>query len=270
MTKSLRESSANIGALVAALAKAQGAFPEIPKDKTVRVKPRSGAQEYEFKYATLGNIIKAIKKPLSDNGIAYTQVLSFDNQDRLYYLETQIMFGPQWISSKVPLIIGSDSGNQQLGSALTYMRRYCLSAIVGVVADEDDDGNLADGNEVKAMADTVSRTAPKPPAPDPISTGIPVGQSLKPPETADELLALVGTNHVVKIDVTMLPDETASDWMSWGKTFMEHARACTKLELAELEKLNAVPLKNMELHAGKMFTNLNMALIKVRKSLEKT
>ena len=137
-TRSLSASRADI---VAALAKAQGAFPEVIKDKVVRVKPRSGGQEYEFRYATLGAIIKAIKKPLSDNGIAYTQTLSFDITDRLYYLETSLWWGDQTISSVTPLIIGDNQGNQPFGSALSYMRRYSLAASQVGPPNEGDAAN---------------------------------------------------------------------------------------------------------------------------------
>ena len=216
------------------------------------VRPKSGGQEYSFKYATLSAIIEAIKKPLADNGLAYTQVLSHDADGGFYVLTTTLHCDNQFLSSKVPLIAEGGS-NQQFGSALTYMKRYALAALLGIAADEDDDGNAADGNEIKAVADK----APKAPAPDPISTG------KKPkPETLEVLNNSSFSAELVK--VKMLPDQTASDWMSWGQEFMAMARlAPDKDGLSELEKANAMPLHNMETGAPKMFTNLSLALIKV-------
>lgn len=262
----MRNQSESRSSLFFALAKAQGEFPEIPKDRTVKVQPKSGGREYEFRYATLGSIIKAVKKPLADNGLAYTQTLSFDTNDRLYYLETTLWHGEACVSSSTPLILGDGAGNQQLGSALTYMRRYALAAILGVVADEDDDGNAADGNEVKSIQEgTKPKNAPKPPAADPISTGI-VGKPM------DNLESIIGLGHNFvpsKIDVAMLPDETASDWMAWGQAFMAQVRAAPTLAaLDELEKLNNTPLVNMKLYAAKLFNNLTIAMVKVRKELE--
>ena len=141
--------SHSISKLMTALAKAQGQIGDIERDRTVKVQSRSGPG-YEFKYATLSAIIKGIKKPLSDNGISYTQVISWNDADRLYYLTTSLHYENEFISSSCPLIL-TDGTNQQFGSAATYMKRYTLSALVGVAADEDDDANAADGNEVKEM-----------------------------------------------------------------------------------------------------------------------
>jgi hypothetical protein len=50
----------------------------------------------------------------------------------------------QWVKSYLPL--NPDKNNSQgMGAAITYLRRYALSAIVGVVCDEDDDGETACG-----------------------------------------------------------------------------------------------------------------------------
>lgn len=272
-TKNQSESRSS---LFLALAKAQGEFPEIPKDRTVTVQPLRG-NAYQFRYASLGAIIKAVKKALSDNNISYTQTLSFDTNDRLYYLETTLWHGEACVSSSTPLIFGDGAGNQQLGSALTYMRRYALAAILGVVADEDDDGNAADGNEVKSIQESTKKNAPKPPADDPISTGI-VGklgvrsEGIPLPVQGDAaVLNDIGLNFVpAKIDVAMLPDESAADWMAWGQAFMAQARAAPTLaDLDELEKLNNTPLVNMKLYAVKLFNNLTIAMVKVRKELEK-
>jgi hypothetical protein len=244
-----------------ALAKAQGQIPDIERDRTVTVQPRLGTA-YHFKYATLAAIIKGIKKALSDNGIAYTQVLTFENNDKLYYLTTSLHFENQFISSVTPLII-SDGTNQQFGSALTYMKRYALAALVGVAAEEDDDGNAADGNEVQAIQQAGK---PNPPAPDPIKTiktTVASGGSIKI-ETKD--IPFNGDS----INVPFLADNSNHDWLKWGQMFMEQARKAPHLiDLEELEANNIAPLKNMQEYAAKMYTNMSMALIKVRKELEK-
>jgi hypothetical protein len=274
----IRSQSTDVDGLMLALAKAQGEIGEIERDRTVRVRPRSGAQEYEFKYATLSAIIKGIKKALSDNGIAYTHVMTFEPNERLYYLTTSLHFGNQFISSVVPLII-TQEGNQPFGSSLTYMKRYCLAALVGVAADEDDDANAADGNQIQEMK--------KPPqaAPDqimePKKVAVPRQSRAAEPVGPGAVQSATGTapskgwddpkfNPIIrKIDVALQDDGETHDWMGWGKEFIATARAMTSMEeLAELEKVNATPLKNMELNAPRMFNNLNVSLIKVRKIFE--
>lgn len=245
--------SPDVSGLMQALAKAQGEIGDVLRDRTVTVQPRSGSA-YQFKYATLAAIITAIKKPLSMNGIAFTQRLTHSAEFGYYVLTTTLHCGNQYISSETPLIL-QDGGNQQFGSALTYMKRYALAALVGVAPDEDDDGNIADGNEIKAMQEAINKTAPKV-APDPISSGA--------------ISVPLGDFTPVQISVPMLKDESGTDWMSWGKSFMELARqAPSKTALAEFEKLNDPALKNMERDAKKMYTNMGVALMKVREELEK-
>lgn len=258
--------SFEIDKLVLALSKAQGAIGDIPRNRTVTVRPKSGGQEYSFKYATLSAIIEAIKKPLADNGLAYTQVISHDADGGFYVLTTTLYCGNQFLSSKVPLIAEGGS-NQQFGSALTYMKRYALAAILGIAADEDDDGNAADGNEVKALV----QTPPKAPAPDPISSGKPAKND-PPPQTKDAIEKIMANINFSAelLPVPLLKDESGSDWMAWGQGFMGLARTAPDAEgLALLEKNNAMPMKNMEINAPKMFTNMTLALLKVRKELEK-
>src|SRR5258708_5425436 len=225
--------SEEVDSLVEALAKAQGAFPEIERNRTVTVQPRSGGHAYQFKYATLSAIIDAIRKPLSEAGLAYTQIISHDADTGFYVLTTTLWFGNQFLSSKTP-IIAEGQTNQQFGSALTYMKRYALAAILGIAADEDDDGNAADGNEVKGVVDK----KPKAPAPDPISSG---KQNLKeaysgdsnqplPVDNIERAVGPIAGNAAILnelglfspdlIKVPLLADESGSDWMAWGQAFM--------------------------------------------------
>jgi len=148
------------------------------------------------------------------------------------------------------------------------MKRYALAAILGIAADEDDDGNAADGNEIKAVKDR----APKAPAPDPISSGPSKGVAVgKPLMAEDNLIDIVGQNFTPElIKVPLLADESGADWMAWGQAFMSMARkAPDQASLMKLEKENAMPMSNMKDQAPKMFTNMTLALIKVKSTLEK-
>ena len=250
--------SPEVDKLIAALAKAQGVICAPERNKTVKVTPRSGGAPYSFKYATLNGIIEAIRKPFSDNGLWFTQVLVYlsdETQIRHYGVVTTLWHeSGQYIRSEVPLIVDNISNNQQFGSALTYMKRYALSALCGIAAEEDDDGNIADGNEIKGVSEKtvgqgyVENVLSKPAPPKP--TGA-VSTSL--------------------IEVPLLEDESASDWMTWGQSFISVARTMPDMKhMLALEKSNAMPLKNMEIQVPKMFSNLMIGLIKVKRELEKT
>ncbi len=138
--------------LAAALAKAQAAMgPAIIN----RVNPH-----FKNRYADLAAVFTAIK-PMHDNGLSFTQTTQF--RDGVFLLRTTLRHtSGQWIASEHPLPLNAKP--QELGSALTYAKRYSLSAMVGVAADEDDDGeatrktNGNNGHAEVAKVDRLSQT----------------------------------------------------------------------------------------------------------------
>lgn len=134
--------SATDGALAAALSKAQGEFPSIPRDKQVTVTSQRTGKSYSFKYAPLDSILNAVRKPLADNGLAISQLLDSGN-----LVTTLLHKDGGSLSGRLPL--PDVEGIQEFGSAVTYLRRYSIQAILGIAAEEDDDGNHAAGNTAK-------------------------------------------------------------------------------------------------------------------------
>ncbi len=127
--------SENTADLATALAKAQGAMGAAKFDKT--------NPHLRNKYASLAAVIDAIRKPLADNGLSYMQTQHI--RDGGFVLVTTLRHASgQWIASEYPLPMGVKP--QELGSALTYARRYSLSAIACIAADEDDDAEGARSN----------------------------------------------------------------------------------------------------------------------------
>ena len=95
---------------------------------------------YKSKYASLGAFIDATDSALTDNGILLFQCVGHENEKPVLFTTLTHAESGQWIRSSAPLI--NKSGDSQgLGSAITYMRRYSLCAMLGICADEDDDGN---------------------------------------------------------------------------------------------------------------------------------
>lgn len=126
--------SETIGAIAAALAKAQG---EIENAKFNRVNPH-----FKNKYADLTAIFDAVRAPLSKNELAVTQTIEVREAGMV--LSTKLMHSSgEWLGSEYPLPMSARP--QEFGSALTYAKRYSLASIVGVSADEDDDANAAQG-----------------------------------------------------------------------------------------------------------------------------
>lgn len=129
--------SETIGALAAALSKAQGEIENAAKDRK--------NDFFKASYATLASVIEAVKTPLAKNGLSYCQIVEGAGET----LSTILMHSSgEWIKSVSP-IKTSKNDAQGYGSGLTYARRYALSAICGVTQD-DDDGNEATGKPKQA------------------------------------------------------------------------------------------------------------------------
>jgi hypothetical protein len=122
------KTSEQISELAAALAAAQGMMENAIMN---RINPH-----FKSKYADLAAIFDAARKPLSANGLAIVQTIGDG------VLHTRLLHtSGQWIASEHPLPMSGRP--QEIGSALTYARRYSLSALIGIAADEDDDANAA-------------------------------------------------------------------------------------------------------------------------------
>jgi hypothetical protein len=125
------KTSEQISELAAALAAAQGMMENAIMNRT--------NPHFKTKYADLAAVLNAARKPLSANGLAIVQTIGDG------VLHTRLLHtSGQWIASEHPLPMSGKP--QEIGSALTYARRYSLSALIGIAADEDDDANAARSN----------------------------------------------------------------------------------------------------------------------------
>lgn len=132
-----------------ALSEAQADFPVLPKTKKVTVKTHDG-KSYSYTYADLATIIETILPITSKHGLSILQLPSF-KEGRSTLITRLLHNSGQWIECELPLRTQRD-GAQAMGSALTYMRRYGMSAILCLATDEDEDGQLADTDHVGATA----------------------------------------------------------------------------------------------------------------------
>lgn len=147
------------GPLFGALALAQGAFQPITKNRTVTVKPE-GKASYTFDYATLDQVLAATVPALSANGLALLQ--PFYHGPNGLELRTILAHSS---GARLEAVTELPKSNtiQAAGSALTYLKRYQVQAILGVSSEEDDDGNAADGNQVQASTPRDRSKPPEPP-----------------------------------------------------------------------------------------------------------
>ncbi len=133
------EKSESIKELATALAKAQGEIGFAMKD--------TANPFFKSKYADLASVVGTIRDPLAKHGLSFTQV-SHDGENAAC-IETIIMHASgEWISTGKLTVPVSKHDAQGFGSAITYAKRYSLSAAFGVASD-DDDGNAAAAAKVK-------------------------------------------------------------------------------------------------------------------------
>jgi hypothetical protein len=132
--------SQDISQIAVALAKVQGLLGPIYKGETAKV------GSYSYKYASLTEIWEQIRSILSKNELSVVQSFVQDPSGSNTFLETMLLHASgQWIKSRLPL--GRHDKIQVLGSEITYLRRYGLSPLLGIVTDEDEDGCMANSEE---------------------------------------------------------------------------------------------------------------------------
>lgn len=103
------------------------------------VKKDSSNPHYKSKYATIESVIDTIEEPLLNAGLGFYQSVKDMNLETVVY----DCESGETLTSIVPLIIAKQD-MQQLGSAITYARRYGLVSMFGL-EQEDDDANKASG-----------------------------------------------------------------------------------------------------------------------------
>lgn len=112
------------------------------------------------RYADLAAVWEAVKAPLKEHGFAVIQIPQFEGETM--FLETVLLHtSGEKMVGRYPLRPARPDP-QGFGSAITYARRYSICAMLGVIADEDDDGNTA--SNVGKGAKPEPKTEPKPPA----------------------------------------------------------------------------------------------------------
>lgn len=200
--------SEQINELAAALAKAQTAMTNAVFN---RINPH-----FKSKYADLPAVIEAVRPALAANGLSVTQETRVT--DTGFVLATVLRHASgQWTEATYPL--PANGKPQEMGSALTYARRYSLAAICGIASDDDDDGE---------------RTSGRGKDPRPIN--------VKPVATEPR-----------RIDVPIGKDGKGADWGSWGKFFVDAINSAPDAATFQAWcDLNADPIKNMAVTEPKM------------------
>lgn len=203
-----------------ALAAAQTEFPPITKTKTVEVRTKTGGT-YTFDYATHDKIRASTIPVLAAHELALAQPLT--NLNGQPAVKTILLHSSgDSIEETFPLPLRPDMTAQEVGSAITYIRRYAWVAMLGLVADDDDDGNHAAGNTVGTASDAAVSKAenPAPVAASPVTQAIQQAQQaqqdLAAPTRPDTPVQIgVGKNGNPKFECVTHVTDVQEGWNGW-------------------------------------------------------
>ena len=138
----MHRSSESIGAIAAALSKAQAELTNPEKSLTATMRPDGpGAAERSFRYAPLSSGLDIVRKTLGQHEIATVQTTSIDQEAGLIRLTTVLAHSSgEWVSSDWPVCpVTETAAPHRMGAALTYARRYALFTLVGIAGEDDLD-----------------------------------------------------------------------------------------------------------------------------------
>lgn len=150
----------NTNGLAAALAKAQGAIPNPKKD--------TENPFFKSKYADLAAVWDAARPHLCANGLAFVQMPSAEG-NKVTVTGKLLHASGEWLESSITGY-AKDTSPQAIGSCITYLRRYQLSAMLGIAAEADDDGNAASVGEPAKKPKTAAQERPS------FANGVPMEQ----------------------------------------------------------------------------------------------
>jgi hypothetical protein len=128
------KTSDNVDKIFPAFVAFQAEMPPVPKDS---INPH-----FRNKYASLGAITEATRPVLAKHGLAYTQGMAI--VDGVQVMFTRIIHqSGQWMEDGGYALNPTKNDPQGMGSAVTYARRYTIGSTLGIITEDDDDGNRA-------------------------------------------------------------------------------------------------------------------------------
>ena len=129
------ETSEKIGSIAKALSLAQAEFGAIEKDKTATVPTKSGGK-YSYTYADLASVLDATRKAMAAHGLTLLQPTTAEGQ-KVTVTTLLAHESGEWIRSSM-VVSAVDDRPQSIGAAVTYARRYGITAMLGIAPEEED------------------------------------------------------------------------------------------------------------------------------------
>ena len=135
--------------LASALVELQASLPHVTKD--------AENPHFRSRYASLAALTDALLPAMTKLGLAWICFPTYWDDKLILRYEIHHAPSGERLIGEYPL--PATGTPQQIGSAITYARRYALSAVTGLVADDDDDGNAAEETAPKPRTDAARNDA---------------------------------------------------------------------------------------------------------------
>jgi hypothetical protein len=181
--------------LNAALVSAIAELRSVTKDK---VNPH-----FKSKFASLDAITEAARPILAKHGLAITQMPEYDSNSQTAGVVTRVIHSSGEFSESKLLLPVKSNDPMACGSAISYSRRYSISAVLMICADEDDDGVSASKPTQAVIAKPAfkaqagGKSAVEAMRPAPVATPAPA----KSAGVIDTLFGLMDDNKVSEADL---------------------------------------------------------------------
>lgn len=101
---------------------------------------------FKSEYVPLENVAEAITQTATKYGLAFSQYATTTESGNVSVGTIVFHESGEYIEYPPLILKPENTKPQSIGSAITYAKRYALSAIFGITSDKDDDGNKANGN----------------------------------------------------------------------------------------------------------------------------
>jgi hypothetical protein len=125
--------------IAAALAKFQAEIPTVAKGRTATVETRNGGS-YKYTYAGLVEVTEAALPLLAKNGLSFSCCPRRSPSGDYDLIGVLLHESGEYLEGCLPI---QGAKAQEIGSSITYNRRYLLGSMTGLITDDDDDGTLA-------------------------------------------------------------------------------------------------------------------------------
>lgn len=199
-------------ALYAALAVAQSQFKPIRKNREVQIQMKSGGK-FKFRYADIDEINNATREALSSNGLSLIQPVKSE-AGGVHWIETTLTHSSgatieSRMEVKSPAVYADP---KEFGAAVTYLRRYALSALLGIAADDDLDED-----------------------------GRPTGSGGTDPSDAEKARISTLTEDLCKrVGATKTEEDALAFWRSESKKLSEYPNAYDELRGAYMTQVRSL------------------------------